>query len=605
MFSVRKQGGILAFYWRTVVRRHLASALLISLLMLFGALFEMATIGSAVPILDAIIQGGSGSSSRVLRIAERVLVSVGSVPDRRVVVLSLLLLANVLFLVHSGFVVLTQYVTARMGLNLRRDTKCALFDRFIHAPYEEIAQRGRGTILNTVEALAERIDTAIWQLGTLFTAICNATVLLLLMFYLSWWATLIIGLLTVCGVLGIRKMTDSQAREAGNLIHATRADEVRLSIDAVDGIKVVKAHVLESDMMTRLEKLLFREMQPALRLALFRGFPGFLNEFAAATVVLILAGATFMFPALGMTFPVLVAFLLAIRRCSPAVANINLSFVELATLRRDVEAIEEVLHTMPKEPSGTQTCGHISEIRMSDVSFAYPTRSAKNVLDGINVIMRRGTVTALVGATGSGKSTMASLLLGLYRPLSGHILVEGIDLNALDLRGWRKKIGYVPQDVFLFNASIKDNIALWDESISDAEVERAARLADIHDFVISLPDGYSTIVGDRGLRLSGGQCQRVAIARAVVRHPDVLIFDEATSALDNLTERAVYESIRAFRADTIVIAIAHRLSTVRDADQIVVLDGGRIVEIGTHDSLLQHRGIYVTLYETEASAARG
>jgi len=206
-------------------------------------------------------------------------------------------------------------------------------------------------------------------------------------------------------------------------------------------------------------------------------------------------------------------------------------------------------------------------------------------------------VTAIVGSTGSGKSTIANLLIGLYEPQAGSILVNSVDLQALDLHAWRARVGYVSQDIFVFNATIKDNIALWDESLSQDQIEWAARTAQLHEFIASLPEGYETVVGDRGVRLSGGQCQRLAIARAILRRPEVLIFDEATSALDNLTERAVYDAINALHHEAIVIVIAHRLSTVREANQIIVLQGGRVIEVGTHDLLVGRRGVYAKLYE--------
>jgi len=217
------------------------------------------------------------------------------------------------------------------------------------------------------------------------------------------------------------------------------------------------------------------------------------------------------------------------------------------------------------------------------------------VLDGISATMRRGTITAIVGSTGSGKSTLVHLLLGFYEPRTGAVLIDGVDLRRVDLAAWRRAIGYVSQDLFVFNATIAENIALGDD-FTPSQIEWAARIAQLHDFVAALPDGYETEIGDRGLRLSGGQCQRLAIARAVVRRPAVLIFDEATSALDNLTERAVYEAIRSLQREAIVIVVAHRLTTVKDADQILVLEAGCLVEQGVHDELLRQHGVYARLY---------
>jgi ABC-type multidrug transport system fused ATPase/permease subunit len=201
-----------------------------------------------------------------------------------------------------------------------------------------------------------------------------------------------------------------------------------------------------------------------------------------------------------------------------------------------------------------------------------------------------------VGPTGSGKSTIANLLVRLYTPSSGAVLLNNTDFTKFDLYNWRSKIGYVSQDVYLFNASLRDNITLWHEDISEEDLTEAVRLAQLEEFILSLPDGYATAVGDRGLNLSGGQCQRIALARAILRKPEILILDEATSSLDTLTEQAVYEAIHKLRREAIVVIIAHRLNTIREAGQIVVLDGGRIVEIGNHESLIERNGMYSALY---------
>jgi ABC-type multidrug transport system fused ATPase/permease subunit len=350
-------------------------------------------------------------------------------------------------------------------------------------------------------------------------------------------------------------------------------------------------------MVARQQSILAGEAKPLFRLAVLNHSPACVNEVAAGLIVLGLGGMTFLFPSVGMPFSTMVVFLLAIRRVAPAIASINGATVKLNQLRRDIEVIEQVLHLSLPEKHGHRLVSEVEEIRLVNVSFYYSSRPEEYVSKGIDLVLRRGTMTAIVGPTGAGKSTIANLIVGLYKPSSGAIWVNGADLQLLEMAAWRQKIGYVCQDTFLFNATLRENIVLWDEGVSEAVIEWASRVAQLHDFVLTLPDGYDTVVGDRGLKLSGGQCQRVAIARAILRRPQVLIFDEATSALDNLTEKAVYGAISALRANAIVLVIAHRLSTVRDADEIAVLQSGRVIETGTHDTLMTMRGAYAALYE--------
>ncbi|HTT13704.1 MAG TPA: ABC transporter ATP-binding protein/permease [Burkholderiaceae bacterium] len=237
-------------------------------------------------------------------------------------------------------------------------------------------------------------------------------------------------------------------------------------------------------------------------------------------------------------------------------------------------------------------------IRFEHVNFSYDAR--RQVLFDVDFTVPAGTTTAVVGATGSGKSTLARLLFRFYDAQSGRILIDGQDIRGVRQQSLRSAIGIVPQDTVLFNDTIEYNIAYGRPGAARDEVIAAARAAHIHDFVERLPDGYRTLVGERGLKLSGGEKQRVAIARTLLKRPAILIFDEATSALDSKTERVIQQELEAIAADRTTLIVAHRLSTIVHADQILVLDHGRIVERGTHAELLLRGGVYARLWELQA-----
>jgi ATP-binding cassette subfamily B protein len=237
------------------------------------------------------------------------------------------------------------------------------------------------------------------------------------------------------------------------------------------------------------------------------------------------------------------------------------------------------------------------EVAFEGVRFGYDAE-APPTLDGVDLEVPAGSFTAIVGETGSGKTTLAYLVARLYDVTGGRVTIDGVDVRDVSFASLARTVGLVSQDTYLFHASIRENLRFARPEATDEELEAAARAAQIHELIASLPDGYDTVVGERGYRFSGGEKQRIAIARVVLRNPPILVLDEATSALDTETERAVQEALDALMTDSptrTTIAIAHRLSTVRDADQIVVLDGGRLVECGTHEELLDRGGRYAAL----------
>ncbi|MBQ3833952.1 MAG: ATP-binding cassette domain-containing protein [Elusimicrobia bacterium] len=233
------------------------------------------------------------------------------------------------------------------------------------------------------------------------------------------------------------------------------------------------------------------------------------------------------------------------------------------------------------------------DIVYKNVVFSY--EQDKTILKNVSLDIKKGQTVAFVGPSGSGKSTIANLILRFYDVNSGEILVDGTNIKNIQIKSLRDKIGTVSQDVFLFNNTIKYNISYGKLDATDEEIEAAAKAANAHKFISNLPEGYNTLIGERGMKLSGGEKQRIAIARAMLKNPPILVLDEATSALDSESEKLVQEAIENLMKNRTVILIAHRLATVRNADKIVVIDRGTIAETGTHTELLAKNGVYAKL----------
>jgi HlyD family secretion protein len=259
------------------------------------------------------------------------------------------------------------------------------------------------------------------------------------------------------------------------------------------------------------------------------------------------------------------------------------NLVAYSRLQLDFEAS---INASPYEERQPKPLHFSKNIVLNEISFRYPERTSQ-ALAHINLDIKANSIVGFVGATGSGKSTLVDLLMGLISPDNGSVSIDGAVLTSETMRSWQANIGYVPQAIFLSNASIRDNIAfgLPRNAIDEERVAKAVLLAHLADMLVELPDGLDTLVGERGVQLSGGQRQRIGIARALYGDPEVLILDEATSALDGITEKAVMDAIHDFSGKKTVVLIAHRLATVRQCDQIILLEQGRVIECGTYDEL--------------------
>ncbi|HEX8158702.1 MAG TPA: ABC transporter ATP-binding protein, partial [Solirubrobacteraceae bacterium] len=316
-------------------------------------------------------------------------------------------------------------------------------------------------------------------------------------------------------------------------------------------------------------------------------------------LVYLFAGLTIAGGSSAVTIGTVVAFTtLQTRLLFPIGSLLNVG-IDVQTSRALFERIFEYLDLpveITERPNAVDLDPRIvrGEVTFENVSFRYEEDGAQT-LDGVDLVVAPGTKTAIVGETGSGKTTLGYLVARLYDVTGGRVAIDGVDVRDLSFHSLARTIGLVSQETYLFHASIAENLRFARPEASDQELVQAARAARIHDLISSLPDGYDTVVGERGYRFSGGEKQRIAIARTILRNPPVLVLDEATSALDSETERAVQEALDLLAEGRTTIAIAHRLSTVRDADEIVVLDGGRIVERGRHDELLEQGGRYAAL----------
>jgi ATP-binding cassette subfamily B protein len=386
----------------------------------------------------------------------------------------------------------------------------------------------------------------------------------------------------------------------GNEIFAANAEQSSMVIESIQGIETIKANGIEWDVRTKWEERFLEMVNTTFRLAKLNLFSG-----AISTVFSTLAGVTILWLGANlviagkMSLGELMAFNSLIGSVlGPLMGLVSLYYTYQA-FETSIERVNDVLDIEPEEKAVTlRTKDKVSltkcegSLEFIDITFRYGAEDSPLVLNGINARVESGKKIAIVGKSGSGKTTFIKLIPAFIRPSMGSILVDGIDINMIDLYSLRRNTGIVLQESFLFNATIAENIALGYKNPDEKDIIHAAKMAAADEFITCLPHGYNTLIGARGLSLSGGQKQRVCIARALFRNPKILIFDEATSALDAESERRIQESLDHILTGRTAFIIAHRLSTVRNADEIWYLENGVIVEKGNHNELMEKKGYY-------------
>lgn len=484
-------------------------------------------------------------------------------------------------------------IRAGISKGLRRD----VYHRLLILPLSFYNRQKKGDILNRIGSDVQEVEwSVVCSLQMFFRDPILVIVFLITLFSISYKLTfLTLIILPPAGILiaKIGKSIKKNSTEAQQILgRMTSAFD-----EAISGLRIIQGHTATDYADRRFRKMNDRFF--VLNRRIFRkteiGAP--LVEFLCilALVIVLLLGGNFVVSDAAMTGEKLILFIVIFARIIPPAQSIVSSYY---TIQKGMASADRIFRVIDedevieeaKEPVSKKTFD--DKIEYSHVHFSYREDDNEEVLNDINFTLEKGKTVALVGASGSGKSTIVDLLPRFYDVKEGQILIDGIDIRKLKISDLRSIFGIVNQDITLFNDTVYHNIAFGKEGVTREMVEEAAKTALAHDFIMEMAEGYDTVIGDRGMMLSGGQRQRLSIARAVLQNPQVLILDEATSALDTESEYIVQQSLQRLMEGRTTIVVAHRLSTIRRADEILFVQGGRIIERGNHDELIALGGEY-------------
>lgn len=581
------ESGGLSFLWHWMSskrRRHFA---LVVAVMLLGTIAELATIGAVLPFLALVSDPQRAAEIPGFR---QLVEALGSFrPDNLVLVAAILLIVSAVL--ATVVRLLLTWVSLSFVLALSHEIGTQVFSRMIRQPYEYYLSRNTSELLSSLE----KVSTVVWVVlmpgmqGVAAMVLSSAIIILLVIIdpFTALIVATALALAYLCVSIGVTRTLLQNSSQ----LASSATGRIQIIQEGMGGIRDVLLEQSQPMFENKFRKLdhAYRRAQAAnnfINLA-----PRFFVEGFGIVVIAVLAFYFSLQPGgVIAAIPILGALAIGAQRLLPLLQQTYVAWSSLAGNRQMLHEVVQlmqapVVSTVMRKPS--QPIEPFSQcIQLVDVCFKYGSREPS--LQQVNLTIRKGTSIGFVGETGSGKSTLFDVVMALIQPTTGSVLIDGEALNDDNSANWQAQIAHVPQVIFLSDSSISSNIAFGasGEDIDEARVRRAAKLAHINTFIEQLPEGYNTPVGERGLRLSGGQRQRIGLARALYREAPVLVLDEATSALDDETEAAIIRSVMSLANDVTVLMIAHRLSTLRECDQLVRLEQGRIVSVGSFSQVV-------------------
>ncbi len=590
----RKRGAGLRTIW-FFLRPHKLRLAILVLFSLAIAYLEGLNVALIYPILEASLDAPTGLSGNPFLAVVRTIASALPIDDTLISNCVVFVLVTVIvFLLRLAYINLSIRTTARIQ-NMAQN---AVFKKYTESDYQFFVDHKQGELVYRA-TIAPRSATKVFDTVTrLLSDLMTSVSVIAVLASISWKGVIAVAVLGFGYFFFTRYLGRRVSYVAGKGIVRARENENVVLNEYVTGVKQIRASNSSHRWRREFEKTVRTRLGWWRKNSFWGQAPArVLDLIMYSAIGIIVIAIRLLYPdGFGAMVPMFGTFAFALLRLMPRMTKVGNHYMLVMNSMPNLNVVRRLLTESEYESirnGDRKFDGLKSSIDFKDVSFAHSGRGI--TLHSINMSLKKNETTALVGPSGSGKSTIVDLLLRMYDVDDGHLYIDGVDIREYDVNTFRARVGFVGQETFIYNASVRDNITMGDD-YSTEEVAAAVRLANAHDFVEHLPRGYDTIVGDRGTRLSGGERQRLAIARAMTRKPDILILDEATSALDSVSESVVQQAIDRVSAECTTLVVAHRLSTIRNADIIYVLDQGTIVEQGNHGDLVEKRGKYWEMY---------
>lgn len=583
-----------------LIQRHGFLCLLVVIFTLFSTILEMVSLGTIVPLFNIILNKDSLSNSYG-DLIDRLSEMLHRMPQENLLV-SLFIFLIVVTIIKVSFRMGCEVVKRILDLRIQVDSQKLMYQKIIRSDLSFFISQKTGGLIFRILQLPREVSTYFQKMPVLFIETVNIVFLSILLLSLSPLLFCAVAAFGILYSFMIHYLSRDFLEKLGEEFPKATAAPNIVANEAIGGIREIIIHGNQEHWIKRFIEKCDLYYKLKIKTSILRIIPGnILEVFVVCGACLLgILYAKYDMDKFVAMIPVLGVYVAGLFRMMPSFSNIGNARMQLATYLPSAKLYERLLNEKNTQRKDGEEIfrGFQKEIRFERVHFAYDP--GISVLEDFNVVLPKNKTIAVVGRSGTGKTTFIDLLLGLYPPDTGRILVDEQDISRLKIKSWRNKVGIVSQNSFIFNASVKENIAFDFKDIDMERVEAAARMAGAHEFISGLKEGYGTELGDRGYKLSGGQRQRIVIARALYADPDIVIFDEATSALDNQTERIIMDTITSLSNKKTIVILAHRLSTIKKADIIYVLKDKRVSQSGTHEELLRQAGEYSQLYQTES-----